>query len=152
MITKAKQRVLIAKDALKWEAAGALRPSETRGYVYPVKSPWPYEDDYKQARDVNIGPCHVCALGGLFVAKAVRYNAVTIRQLTWGHGGAATECLEDHFSIEQLELIEGCYEIWPWRSEDALRWGRFNRPERFRRIMKNIIRNKGTFVSWDVRP
>ena len=52
----------------------------------------------------------------------------------------------------KLELIEGCYEIWPWRSEDALRWGRFNRPERFRRIMKNIIRNKGTFVPSDVRP
>lgn len=150
MITKAQQRVLIAEDALRWEAAGALRPSEKLGYVCPVKGSYPYTAD-KQARDVNIGPCHVCALGGLFVAKAVRYDAVTLRQLVDNHGAAAVERLEDHFSLEQLLLIEGCYEGWAW-SCDAYQWGVFSRPERFRGILRNIIRNKGTFVPSDVRP
>jgi hypothetical protein len=156
--TRARQRVAIAKDAMAWEKAGALeiitqhylQSSET-GSSFTI----PPEDHDKQARDLVLGKCQVCALGGLLLAKAVRFDAVTGLDIR----NCKVSRLTDHFSNEQINEIEaafegksypgvtGCYpsdSIGPvsnsfWKEKYP------NDSARFRAIMQNIISNKGTF-------
>ena len=143
MISKAKQRVLIAKDALEWEAAGALIAAQGQ-YVAPLLAPID-GSLWQQARDTFIGKCQVCALGALLVAKAVRYDNVTREALL----GQNTQALREHFDEDQLTLIESAFEGW---NDESWFDAYPDESARFRAIMRNIIRHKGTFVPSDVRP
>lgn len=163
MDKKAKERVAIAKDALAWAKAGALIPFKG-AYVSPIdldifrqlnflREQTRYTgkgEGNEQARDTVIGKCHVCALGGLMVAKAVRYDNVLVREIL----NDPYNKLTDHFSIEQLNTIEGIFEGWgndiAASPEDSWTLAFPSISDRFEAIMKNIIRNKGTFVPTDL--
>src|SRR5580698_2435046 len=121
MDKRAKERVAIAKDALAWIEAGALIPRQGV-YVQPIdanisqKLLADLDLDNKQLRDVVLGKCETCAMGALFIAKAVRYNNVLASQwndasIESDYGGAMTE----HFDVEELRLIEALFEMWPSR-------------------------------------
>lgn len=163
LATKAKDRVAIAKDALKWHRAGALdiRPGS---YVRPLRGNALIRNEQgemidrdTEARDVVIGKCEVCALGALLIAKAVRFDAVTIGQLKMNNAVA----LKDYFSNDQINSIEAAFEGTSYPSingtcNDAIYTaGRVNsdwiarypnHAVRFRAVMRNIIKNNGTFV------
>lgn len=141
MKNKAKDRVAIAKDALAWEEAGALIPTEGV-YLNPCNNPDP--DRYlesEQARNLNLGKCQVCALGGLLVARAVRFDKVTYYDILYK---PPYDLLTEYFTLDQLRNIECAFEdfndLRTWKEDipDAT--------ERFKAIMQNIIDNKGTFV------
>jgi hypothetical protein len=153
----AKDRVAIARDALAWERAGALKV-KAQSYIVvdgDVKTSLALNLD-KQARDVVLGPCQVCALGGLLLAKAVRFDAVTVSNVL----NHQVKRLLDHFSADQLNEIEAAFEgcSYPsitWIDSDRvfnIDWKEAfpNDKVRFRRIMENIIRNEGTFVPSDL--
>jgi hypothetical protein len=148
---RAQERVAIAQDALAWEEAGALRVA-TQQYVKTHTYEFPLHERTKQARDVVLGECQVCALGGLLLAKAVRFDAVIVDDVRVGK----MTSLLDHFSREQLGQIEAAFEGRSY--PDVNKTDSFqvenqswiqeypNSTERFRAIMQNIIDNHGTFV------
>lgn len=154
----AQDRVAIAEDALAWEQAGALKV-ETQHYIVvdDAATCLALSRD-KQARDVVLGPCQVCVLGGLLLAKAVRFDAVTVDDVI----GNRVRCLLDHFSAEQLNQIEAAFEGNSYPSVTGIMsssgviinhaWRELFSDDkvRFRRIMENIIRNEGTFVPSDL--
>lgn len=153
MSTKAQQRVAIAKDALKWIEAGALEP-ESGTYCQAQKNPTTGSNNGSgggggtQLRDVVLGKCHVCAIGALFLAKAVHYDKVTVRDF-WS--GNYWDTLKQHFSQAQLDLVEAFFEGW----QDDLKYGivgalafrsrHQDDTERLTLILQNIINNRGTF-------
>jgi hypothetical protein len=157
---RAEQRVAIAKDALAWEKAGALKINDqyylrsvATGTSFSFYDNFRREDANKQARDIVLGKCQVCALGSLLLAKAVRYNAVSVQDIA----DIRIDRLTDHFSVEQINQIEAAFEGHSYSSANGTylddevcneSWkAKYPDPsKRFRAIMKNIIRNKGTFV------
>src|SRR5271154_2955962 len=154
MDQKAQERIAIAKDALKWIRAGVLEPSEGV-YVRPQHQPTAEQSDL-QLRDVVLGHCRVCAKGAIFLAKAVRYDNVLAKD--WSGGNSqTTDSLQEHFDLDQLTLIECAFEGWVRTAEDVLggdagqkvkSFFRANPDEKKRlvAILKNIIKNQGTFV------
>lgn len=161
-MSMAEARVAIAKDALSWVREGALVPTSGT-YVSTVEGRKPlwqefhlYDSDAPkfenvQARDVNIGPCRVCAKGALLCAKAVRFNHVTARQLA----EYSNKYLKPYFSDRQLDEIEGCFEATDegWDPPEHAEWA-YKFPDyddRLRAILRNIIRNKGDFKVGEVR-
>jgi hypothetical protein len=153
MDKRAKERVLIAKDALAWIEAGALIPA-AGVYVLPEMSPSEEEvkDSNKQLRDVKLGKCDVCAKGCLFLAKAVRYDNVLASQwcktaeACWPGG-----VLEEHFDCDQLALIEYTFEGWDYDEQplnekaNAFYYKYPDTKKRLVAILKNLIKHDGTF-------
>ena len=150
---RAAERVAIAKDALAWIEAGALIPSGMC-YINPVR-----EDDQiswsaeKQLRDIELGPCKVCAKGALFLAKAVRYDNVVGIQSSdqlYQRAYIGYELLE-HFDQDQLKMIESYFEGWerswsPFAATFKLKYP--DHKQRLTIILKNIIDNGGTMVPY----
>lgn len=150
--TAAQKRVSIARDALEWIKKGALIP-RTGNYVVPIDNriasdlAW---SESAQLRDLNLGPCNVCGVGALFIAKAVRYNDAKPRDAQYPH----TNLLE-YFSAKQLLLIENYFEgrdaspLGDSASSDDNRIERFayhfKTSVRLVHILENIIKNNGTF-------
>ena len=168
-----QNRVDIAKDALAWARAGALKIAVQR-YVINPKTDTAFRPSdfhpsdvsgldqlYKQARDVVLGQCQVCALGGLLLAKAVRFDAVQVSDILNCNVGR----LLDHFSAVQINNIEAAFEGISYPSQNGTadyntyfdlvnqEWKEAfpNDFKRFSAIMKNIIRNDGDFVPTDMR-
>lgn len=156
-MSPAQQRVAIAKDALAWIKAGVLIPS-AGVYVEPVdrsmrRAIWYYPDPDKQLRDVFLGKCEVCAIGAMFLAKAVRFDDVAVDQFLNFHAKLA-----DHFEKRQLAQIEAAFEgkisggygdrISLEEAAPAFAFYRQHREERSRlvAILTNIIDNNGEFV------
>jgi hypothetical protein len=145
-MTPAEKRVAMAKDALKWIEAGALVP--TKGvYVntigldifHKANGPDAFSEDgsRKQARDVVLGACIVCAKGALLVAKAVRFNNVTVRDLA----DYSDDQLTDYFTPVQIDFMELAFEnrLEPWFTTYR------DDKDRLVAILQNVIRNKGEF-------
>jgi hypothetical protein len=122
----------------------------------------------------KITSCNCCAKGAIFLAAVERFNNLPINWKTrpFMHGGGyfsgelVTKHLGEYFSAEQLNMIEGAFEgfylghnrttrekIYKYATKhgcDVLG----DRDENFQyetaedrllAIMKNIVRNKGTF-------
>lgn len=150
MDQKAKERVAIAKDALAWVKAGVLIPTSgvfvRPDHMLTVKD----EVDHKQLRDVVLGKCKVCARGALFLAKAVRFDNVEAGLFEINAGWYNREVLLEHFDDDQITLIENYFEgigestrpDWFWSSDRAKE---MTDSQRMVLILKNIIKNKGTF-------
>jgi hypothetical protein len=151
MNKQAKERVLIAKDALKWIKAGALIP-KSLVYVDAIENTElelrNSKNFGKQLRDMYLGKCRVCAKGALFLAKAVRYDNVVITA-NFDISDLAADHVEgplnDHFSTEQLRLIEWAFEGF---NCDELGWlRRYEKAsERLVAILNNIVRNEGSLL------
>jgi hypothetical protein len=144
MDTRAKQRVAIAKDALAWIEAGALEPT-TGLFISPSRA-----DCYSskgQLRDTVLGKCHVCALGSLLLAKAVRFDNVLCNQMNYLNTRMGVGPIADHFDRNQLLLIESAFEGYSDEDNDVqIFYSKYPDPkDRLVAILKNLIKNKGTF-------
>lgn len=150
MLTDA-ERVLIAKDALAWLRAGALR-AMTGTYLDPLDPQaaarlFGGEADPVQLRDVVLGPCHVCAVGALFIAAIVRNNNCTVGEF---RTGATQRLLGRWFERKQVIEIETAFERFErfGGSRAAVCFGS-RYPILWRRleaILQNIIDHEGRFV------
>lgn len=146
----ARKRVTIAKDVLELLSARRITPRSAWTYV---GSPlYPEDSEGPMAEAIAAAPrCEVCAVGGMFLAAAMRRNDLQVDDLDPGDGRRIKAYLARFFERRQLELIETAFE------------GRFGttrlevRAERFasrvssdvaalKKIMHNIIEHDGRFV------
>jgi hypothetical protein len=153
-LDKAEQRVVIAQDVLdmlnKPEKEVPIRVKGAYGYIRGRVSA-AISKNYNLQKILQTftpeKPCSVCARGALLYSKVVNFNrsnagfcqngALCIGRIDTYEG------LEDVFSLSQLNLIENYFEY------GVASVGAFgcnvNAPTRLKRIMENIIRNKGEF-------
>jgi hypothetical protein len=149
-LTNAQKRVALAKDVIAWVKAGALIPDHVV-YVRPTILPdhYPFFDRSSevQANAVNWGKCKVCARGALFVAKVAHMNNCLAQDFLSVAG--SVEAMDGLFEDNQFYEIECAYEGWqsffPLNNKNLWTNRYPDDSERMIAIMKNIIRNKGTF-------
>ncbi len=159
--SKAEKRVMIAKDILKLLKAEVVS-GKAGEYVEFNSMPFFY-DDQAQGHLHNIPKCEVCGIGGIAYAYILRKNNCTIGEMdTLGSGDILK--MVKIFPKRQMNLIESAFEQW-----DSFDNGRNKKVPAFERayyfrsnnncpkhkrgtnnkalelIMKNIIKNKGTF-------
>ncbi len=161
--TKAEKRVLIAKDVLKQIKIHKFDPQSGAWFDSSVLELHNlYDDDSAQPALLMEQPtCNVCALGGLFLSTIRLNNKCPVRELLESEcdlGGRISEgdsTLNKIFSIKQLQLIEATFEVngGAYRASQSKydRVGDFytkypDVKDRLVAIMKNIIKNKGTFI------
>lgn len=154
---RAKKRIRIAKDVLLQLSEKKLIPKHT----------------YVELRDeslINLLPgtdlqkvfkkqaCGVCAIGAVFVAKVRRYNEAKTQELPWNNSVSQFidqpqihTNLKGIFTKEQLILMEQIYErtgLMSYEHSDYYydkKGDRISDRKRMEMIMKNIIKNGGTF-------
>lgn len=148
-----RRAVLIAGDVLKWMRTRRLKVQRDI-YVSFSKDPavgTPLHPILKTLVTAQ-RPCTVCALGACLIAKIDRYNAV---EMPDGFTQSITRAgISDIFSEHQMILIENAFEMSFYDyvdgiSFDAVAFGRTDAGgprRRLRRIMRNIIENRGVFV------
>jgi hypothetical protein len=140
----AEKRVIIAQHALEWMRLGAIVPTPGL-YIRPTGTRLnELAKDYpsKLARDVVLGPCEACIKGALLLVKAELFGEISIGQLDWYIG---YDFLEEDFG-KHLQRMESAFEQHP-RSDMPVPWyDTYPDPaKRYEAILKNVIRNKGTF-------
>ena len=167
------KRVAIAKDALLQLKAGIYTPETRNGYV-PILDDVDFEGIAnsceilvgKPAEKVGLKsyldklvnkkkPCEVCAKGALFLSSIRKFNNFSIQDAA-DHNGSisywASKIAEFIFGVNNAKLIEAYFECYlPVCSEqEMVKIDKFgakypNSVERLEVILKNIIKNKGTF-------
>lgn len=152
-----QKRVMLAKDALsqlgKTTEASAQRFITFHGIHTRVK-----KGDELQKVLPKIDLCGVCALGSLFVSQVRMANncKLSAGEITCGmvFMEKRVKQMEKYFSKEQLHLIEyafeggaGLYRTSEY-SDNAMEFYNKHTSDKKRMvaILKNIIRNKGTFI------
>jgi hypothetical protein len=162
--TAAQRRVLIAKDVLKQIASKRLVPTTgvyTRGRL---KSKPDASDSVSTigAREAiaAMPKCTACAVGSVLVSGALLGNRCTLGDLGQGYTNTENLSLDRehaarYFTISQLDLMEVAFEGdelgWLKISDKQLAMARaFHNKhgtdkECLIAIMKNVIRNEGTF-------
>jgi hypothetical protein len=128
---KAKMRILIAKDTLKWLAAKKLKLAPGTYFNLPNKSV-PTNNSKKDLNrkldkvlETVSKPCDVCALGGMFYSMVRRYDGVKLYEGNTEYasgpngsevyvssvtGSIVYDRLKKYFSAQQLGLIETAFE------------------------------------------
>lgn len=149
-MTKTEKRVAIAKDVIKQIKIGKVIP---HGFYMCI----PNAIDDNIADALNAGnSCEVCALGAMFAVKAMNHGtSLEVYECNWM---SMTEELSAFFSYKQMAMIESAYELNQMQRttkvsstdiQASIKFGRKSpedRQNRMLRIMRNIIRNDGTFV------
>lgn len=138
VLSKAEQRVAIAKDVLKYLKSGEIVP-ETDTYF-----------------EKNKNDCTVCALGSLFYAVASKNK---IKKIKFGKSlfhNKIIKPLKKYFSSSQLNLIESCFEDELYFSDLSDKkikksenlFGDLSDKNKIKKIMNNIIVHDGKFKPW----
>jgi len=151
-LTKCEQRVEIAKDVIKQLKLKTLVPLSGT-YVTPTVITQTDEDELQgQELDKLISEkkvtCQVCAKGALFISHVMKTDNCTLQESKCVGNGRISFRL-NMFSQAQLDKIEQAFEGWGVEnpkskmSKFIRRWG--TEEERLLPIMKNIIKNGGTF-------
>jgi len=140
-MSRAEKRVTIAKDVIKAIAAEQIIP--THGDYFSLSSYSYYPDDQASLQDLlpTLPACNVCAKGAILICGVARQNKVTYGQADdWGtyHGARLSRVLGGVFSPTQLSLIEEAF-------EDARDANGEETNATMTKIMKNIVKNGGTF-------
>lgn len=156
-MTAAQKRVAIAKDVIAGlndesliaETGVYLHLIPKTGLVGALSSP-------RKRFDVilckNVKACEVCGLGAIFVSAVKRFDEITVAGIGRvdqnyvfppGKEGDkldvwAGEYLSKFFLVDQILLIESYFET-KWQKTIV------NSTDRMIAIMKNIIKNRGTF-------
>ena len=164
-VTKAQQRVAIARDVLAQLKAGRLVGNSGSF----IGTDLPYAPPQTQVQEVlkKVPRCDVCAVGSLFLCAVEKFDALKMEDLeafleAFGDSGVPVverdviPYLQRYFSEAQLRLIEiafergeGAYEPKSSREEKASHFGCHDgvtHDEDIKKIMRNIIKNDGTFV------
>lgn len=149
-----EKRVAIAKDVLAQIKDKRLIPMSM---IYFVINTTLDESSSIQA-NLNKVTCHACALGSLMFSHIKYNNKVTVREgSSICNNNSISERLKDYFDRTQLNLIETAFEKWftdESNTTDEIIASKYcnnseNSEQRIIKIMKNLIRNKGTFVPTD---
>jgi hypothetical protein len=161
-VSKAEQRVIIAKDALaqlKAERFIAQAGVYVGAELFDDLEKRSDFNDDAQAKPLLLKketvPCRVCAKGALFLSAVRKYNKATIDDIACDVMTVA----ENIFGKKQFDQIEAAFEQWEetksnnYEDSDgipapkAYAFGmKYNDDtERLEAILKNIIKNKGTF-------
>lgn len=91
-------------------------------------------------------PCHVCALGALFLAEVDRFDECKIQRGGMSLGQFADRGYESKvFSPNTLAVIEHAFEEWGHEHGDDVK-PKTDPELAMRRICENIIANGGEFV------
>jgi hypothetical protein len=154
-----EQRVAIAKDVLKQMKLKKIKPSH--GVYLDLTGSVPISGD-EQVCDVLANKhCEVCALGGMMVAAVMKADDLKVSQLylqsenLYAIGGNdCSSYLSRFFTHDQLKQIEAAFERWTeCDGQDVKPFAPEARGavKRMTLVMKNIIKNNGTFV-WPASP
>lgn len=146
-LTKAEQRVVIAKDLIARLRAKTFT-AYSGTYFSARFTRKELAGESAQVRTVlKTKKCKGCQLGGLFLCAVDRYDKLEMKDVPDISDMADIDMnpyLSRWFSAETLREVEKAFEGWgvysEWRERhdaDA---------ERMRLIAQNIINNKGTFV------
>lgn len=141
-----KQRVLIAKDVIKWLDSGFLKPKRGRYLTFSreMEDALNHPDEVKlwdsSAQKVmeTCGECFVCARGALTAAWA----------LNFGKGLKVSDIHDNGFFWEVKS-------VFTEDMQDAMEWVFEKKMWPLRRIFNNIIKNNGEFLAvtpWSAQP
>lgn len=174
-LSKPEARVAIARDVLsQLRSQKLVAESGNYCYMFPKGSPNELGDipevisqqdvdnkiDLQDIFKKKVQKCEVCAKGALFVSMVRKYDNVPIPVNGVGDsyldGTYVTSKLRRYFSGSQLELIEYAFELGTAGIPTASETVKYNASsfceqydsdkERMIAIMKNIIKNEGTFI------
>lgn len=153
--SKAKRRCMVARDVIRALNTKLFEANNHGGYVDNLHV---YGNDWdKDLREVLINKnpnCNVCGKGSILLCTVMRQDNLKAGEGTsigfFQTGERMSNGLKGLFSQDQLDLIEGHYEVG---GNSHVRFVLPNSPfkkydggeERMIAIMKNIIRNKGEF-------
>lgn len=145
--TKKELRIAIAKDVLLRLRTNKLIPASGVyvGMSYGAKAFAEANGSLQasQCLDTLTNNCRVCALGATFVSYVSIKNKISVMDFATIQQARREELLHKAFTFSQLYDIERCFEGW----NDGYLWVECypTARERMQAIMKNIIRNDGTF-------
>jgi hypothetical protein len=167
-LSKAEKRVEIAKDILLSIEKKVIIPKQMEYLTFPMYVEKSKETSLQCLLELGkVKSCRACALGSTFISLIKFENKFNVgdnldfdRDLfddnTNIPGGSRKRLLK-YFSVYQLGLIEGCFEMRnsyfmdstpDGIQEKVLNFGNsFKNPkQRLIGIMTNIVENKGTFT------
>jgi hypothetical protein len=144
-LSKAQMRVAIAKDVIKQIELKNIKPTEG-DYIDPSNTAHK-ELGKLPSSNVESQPfieiisknCHVCALGACLLSKARLFDSCPVYDLITG---SVYKGLGKIFSGNQLNLIEHEFELGGFVDGS---YPDTSPTDRMISIMKNIIKNKGTY-------
>lgn len=128
-LPQANRRLQIARHAIELVNSGAIRPTVT---------------SYVLKEDSSV-PCEVCAVGSLFISFMEMTGNHLLRQPRLE--ARKTELfasLRNHFSHDQLDLIEEAF--MGWDSWEEFKAEHTDDRSRMLLILQNIVDNDGEFV------
>lgn len=176
-LSRSEKRVAIAKDVIEQLKIGVIgaRKGVYLNLEIPYSSPISnlLQIGNKQLNKSMINgdvKCEVCAKGALLACHILKTNHITVSQAAkMDYEGDPDIYIRNRlakiFSQNQLDLIEAAFETWVVADENrylqspygaptgiakkAVEFGKNyeNTTERLIAIMKNIIKNKGVFLS-----
>jgi hypothetical protein len=149
-MTKSEKAIAIAKDVLK--QLNARKYTATPGtYVYAKTSRKPPP----AIGIADMKTCKVCALGACVVSAArlggtrVFNEVIRVDPTSTGYEFASNDTfisLRKYFTEFEAEAMESAFERYKWNTGGTMfRFGT-SAKDRLRRIMQNVIDNKGHFV------
>lgn len=141
-------RVLIAKDVLKGLKNNHINPIPGIYLWSEALRSWENPEIIgKQVCELlKSKPCEVCAIGALFVGQVERFNKLEFTKDLYSDDLRAE--LTKAFSMPQLLLIEAAFEGWIEGKFDGSTFQKKypDSTKRMDAIMRNIIKNNGTFI------
>lgn len=156
-----EKRVAIAKDALVRIELELVKPM----HGYFIENPYRLKyrgGDLKTILNTCDIECDCCAKGTLFISVVGKSNSFHTSQLNSYTQDSNRDYSDEHlklkefFDIKQLDLIETAFEgesylekISKEEVEKAIAWKKKQKvgaKRLLQRILRNIIKNKGTFV------
>lgn len=159
-MTKAQMRVAIAKDVIEHVKAKKIvatqgvfcKPVRGHGYLCQTFNGDEIGKDLRAILPTVAKQCDVCAKGALFYAHVMRFNNVKTPE--WIRNKEVCAPLAKYFAGSQLKIIDRYFETsdvimgQKRRTEDAIEYQRKYpvASNRLIAIMRNIIKNKGTFL------
>lgn len=146
--TKAQQRVAIAKDVLLQINLKKYTPS-TGTYVATNDGNDGHTMNQGALRDKHAPACTVCAKGALCLSAIRKFNSYGGTAGKLGDDEGVMKVLKRFFGHRQTELIEAAFEEWGDEGQAAQNYrdknNLFYDSKAIVAIMKNIIKNGGTF-------
>jgi hypothetical protein len=154
-MTKMQKRVAIAEDVIASVRAFKFRAEP--GTYFAMQNNDAITSDPQAIMQHEETVCNVCAIGAIFASKVKIGNKCTLNIDQKLGDRSIIPNIKSIFSEKELRIIEAAFErnaqdsIVPDDIEEkARKWHDKNHPmdddKRLIAIMKNIIKNKGTFV------
>lgn len=164
-MTPSERRVAIAKDVLSQLRIGSIS-ARSGSYVLGISGGI---GPLHEVIDGAIG-CEVCALGAMCLSAARKFDGIEVnfRDELQHERAKILKILSPYFTVRELASIECAFEGQAAPEEAVIQAGRLDNRSmdfaylkngvkldvefRMRKIMRNIVRNKGQFILPKVKP